>query len=58
MSTPHRPPTDKPNVIDIIQNEDEGTVTFVADGEQDREDPPTRWITIANEDVIDVRASR
>jgi hypothetical protein len=58
MSTPHRPPTDAPNPIDVIPNEDEGTVTFVADDEQDREDPPTRWITIASEDVVDVKASR
>jgi hypothetical protein len=57
MSTPHRPPTDKPNPIDVIPNEDDGTVTFVA-GERTRDDPPTRWITIASEDVVDVTASR
>lgn len=58
MSTPHRPPTDAPSPIDVIQNEDEGTVTFVADEERDHQDPPTQWITIASEDVVDVTASR
>jgi hypothetical protein len=58
MSMPHRPPTDTPDRIDVIPNDDEGTVTFVAEAEQDRTDPPTRWITIASEDAIDVKASR
>jgi hypothetical protein len=58
MSTPHHPPTDTHNTIDVIQNDDEGTVTFVAEEKQDSTDPPTRWITIASEDVIDVKASR
>jgi hypothetical protein len=49
---------DAPSPIDVIRNEDEGTVTFVVDETQDSVDPSTRWITIANEDVIDVKASR
>lgn len=58
MSTPHHPAADEHNTIDVIQNDDEGTVTFVTDRDRDSTDPPTRWITIANEDVIDVKASR
>lgn len=46
MSTSHSTSSPEPDRIDVIPNEDEGTVTFVADGDGDGSDPPTEWITI------------
>lgn len=58
MSTPHRSPAHESDPIDVIRNDDEGTITFVADRDEDRSGAPTEWITIADEDVVDVDASR
>jgi hypothetical protein len=58
MSTPHRPPARESDQIDVIRNDDEKTITFVADRDEDRPGAPTEWITIADEDVVDVEASR
>lgn len=58
MSTPHRPPAHESDPIDVIPNDDEGTITFVADRDKDRPGAPTEWITIADEDVVDVEANQ
>jgi hypothetical protein len=48
---------DAPSPVNVIRNEGGGTVSFVVDETPDSVDPSTRWITIANEDVIDVKVT-
>lgn len=46
MSTTHATAYTDPDRIEVVPNKDEGTVTFVADGDAIGSDPPTEWITI------------
>ena len=57
MSTPYHPPAAEHHPIEVLHNDDEGTVTFVADRD-DGPGTPTEWITIANEDAADVADRR
>lgn len=44
--------------LEIISNEKEATVTFVADYDRDSIVPSTEWITIGAEDTVDLRDNR
>lgn len=58
MSTPNQNPSAGPKQVDIIPNNEQETVTFVTELRSDGTVPPTEWITIANEAVIDLKESR
>lgn len=55
MSTTSGTTTD--DRIDVIPNEEDGTVTYVADLDGDAV-PPTEWITVATEDLVDLAGKR
>jgi hypothetical protein len=44
--------------VEILSNEDDETLTYVADLEEDSLVPPTEWITVDSEDTVDVVANR
>ena len=56
MSTPDQSQARDPERIDILSNEEEGTVTFVTDLHGTH--PPTEWITVASGDLVDVTERR
>lgn len=58
MSTTDRPTDSDTGTIELIQNTDEGTVTFAATSPEETTIPATEWITIAEEDLVDVRDHR
>jgi len=58
MSTIDRPAGSDAGTIELIQNTDEGTVTFAAASPEETAIPATEWITVAEEDLVDVRDHR
>lgn len=55
MSTTDLPTDSDAGGIELIQNTDEGTVTFATSSPEETTLPATEWITVAEEDVVDVR---
>jgi len=55
MSTTDRTARTGGNQIEVITNDDAGTVTFVADYPEDSILAPTEWITVDTETLVDVR---
>lgn len=47
-----------PERIEILPNEEEGTVTFVTDLDGEATEPPTEWITAGKADLVDVMRRR
>jgi hypothetical protein len=59
MSTIDRVSASETGGIELVPNEDQGTVTFVADLDEDDETtPPTEWITVATGDTVDLEQYR
>jgi hypothetical protein len=58
MSTIDRVSAHDSDGIEIVPNDDEGTVTFVADLEEETTAPPTEWITVATADTVDLQQYR
>jgi hypothetical protein len=58
MPLTYQRPSAGPKPIDSIPNDEEDTITFVADLHSDTTVPPTEWITVTNQTVIDLRARR
>jgi DNA/RNA endonuclease YhcR with UshA esterase domain len=56
MSTTH--PSSEADRIEVLANDNDGTVTFVADRDEESTAPPTEWITIAKGDAVDLNESR
>lgn len=44
--------------IEVVPNEEEGTITFVADLGGNDTEPPTEWITVGTEDLLDLKGNR
>jgi hypothetical protein len=57
MSTTDRPPEPDSASIELLPNQKQGTVTFVADRGEET-DPPTEWMTVAAEDTVDLESYR
>jgi hypothetical protein len=58
MSTTDRTTGADSNQIDVISNDDAGTVTFVADYPDDGIMAPTEWITVDAETLVDTTENR
>jgi len=58
MSTIDRISEHDSDGIEIVPNDDEGTITFVADLKEEATAPPTEWITIATDDSVDLQQYR
>jgi hypothetical protein len=58
MSTRDRVSASETEGIEIVQNKDQETVTFVADLDEDESTPPAEWITVAAEDTVDLEQYR
>jgi hypothetical protein len=58
MSTTRPTPNADRDRIEVVSNDKEGTVTFVADRDARASEPPTEWITVPREYAVDVVASR
>lgn len=58
MSTTAYPSDQASASVEVLTDDDAGTVTFVADFERDGTVPPTEWLTAAAEDVVDLAAHR
>jgi hypothetical protein len=58
MSTTRPVETSTPEQIEVLSNEELGTVTYVADLERDSIVPPTEWITVDEDTTVDVLAKR
>ena len=58
MSTTRSTPNPDRDRIEVVSNDEAGTVTFVADRDGSASDPPTEWITVPREYAVDVTASR
>ena len=50
--------TSTPDQIEVLPNEELGTVTYVADLERESIVPPTEWITVDREATVDILAMR
>ena len=46
------------NQIDVISNDEAGTVTFIADYPEDSIVAPTEWITVDAETLVDTKEHR
>lgn len=55
MSTTDRTPSSDRGPIELIHNEEEGTVTFVPAPRDEIALPATEWITVDAGDLVDVR---
>jgi hypothetical protein len=53
MSTSNPLKASDPRRIELVPNEEQGTVTFVADLDEDSTTPPTEWITVPAGATID-----
>lgn len=58
MSTTDRTTGADRNQIDVISNDEAGTVTFVADYPEDGLMAPTEWITVDVETLVDTKENR
>ena len=58
MSTRNRVSASETEDIEIVQNKDQETVTFVADLDEDENTPPAEWITVTAEDTVDLEQYR
>ena len=58
MSTIDRVSESETEGIEVVPNDEQGTVTFVADLEEEATAPPTEWITIATDDTVDLQQYR
>lgn len=58
MSTTDHSPRASSDEIDVIADEEHGTVTFVADYPDDGLLAPTEWITVDSETLVDTRDYR
>lgn len=56
MFTTH--PSSEADRIEVLANDDDGTVTFVTERNEESTTPPTEWITIAKGDAVDLNESR
>jgi hypothetical protein len=44
--------------VDLLYDEEEGKITFVADRNENSDVPPTEWITVAAEATVDLEQHR
>jgi hypothetical protein len=58
MSATDHPTAHTSDRIELVPNDEQGTVTFVADLDEDDTTPPTEWITVASEDTVDLEQHR
>jgi hypothetical protein len=58
MSTTAHPSDRTSAGVEVLTDDDAGTVTFVADFDRDGTVPPTEWMTAKSEDVVDLAAHR
>lgn len=58
MSTTADPDNRTSESVEVLTDDDAGTVTFVADFDRDGVVPPTEWMTAMSEDVVDLAAYR
>jgi hypothetical protein len=62
MTTTDRVSTSDFGRIDVLYDEDQKTVTFVADRNESENDgetvPPTEWITAPTEDTVELKQYR
>lgn len=55
MSTTSRAPDQDGQSVEVLTDEEAETVTFVADFDRDSIVPPTEWITVRSEDLVEAR---
>lgn len=58
MSTLSPPQDQGSSTVEVLTNENDGTVTFVSDRDTESGVPPTEWLTISAEAVVAVEAHR
>ena len=58
MSTIDRVSESETEGIEVVPNDEQGTVTFVADLDESENTPPTEWITLGAGDTVDLEQYR
>ncbi|ERH10673.1 MAG: hypothetical protein J07HX64_02451 [halophilic archaeon J07HX64] len=58
MSTTTFPEMAELRNVELLHNQEEGKITFVADLDEDSDVPPTEWITVAADATVDLEQHR
>jgi len=58
MPTTNFPEMSELRNVDLLHDEDEEKITFVADLDENGDVPPTEWITVAAEATVDLEQHR
>jgi hypothetical protein len=58
MSTTKFPEMSELRNVELLHDEEEGKITFVADLNENGDVPPTEWITVSAQATVDLKQHR